>query len=271
MSIRALFTLAVSTAFSTFSQIAYCDILPLPAVVTTYDETLPGQAFSMDALNPTRIDQINGPFQTGTNIIRGIVSGANQIPSDWDLFTIQIPAGLQLKAIYLTSLNAQPDNLSYMAMDVGTQFDFAGGANNLSQAISNGVFNPALFVGGTNFGDQTGNWFLTDPPPAFPEIPWSNLINEPRIELINPGSQIGFGRTNGTVGTQLSSLGAYSTIGPDNLGSEYFTFLIQEADSFSEYELSFVVSSVPEPSSAMLVMIGVAGIMRRRNRNRVKV
>ncbi len=267
MSIRALFTLAVSIAFSSFSQTAYCDILPLPPVVTTYDETLPGQAFSMDALNPTRIDQINGPFQVGTNVIRGIVSGANQIPSDWDLFTIQIPAGLQLKAIYLTSLNAQPDNLSYMAMDVGTHFDFAGGANNLSQAISNGVFNPALFVGGTNFGDQPNNWFV-DPFPTFPEIPWANLVNEPRV---TGGGVVGIGATNGSVGTQFSGLGPYSTIGPQNFGSEYFTFLIQEADSFSEYELSFVVSAVPEPSSAMLMMMAMAGVMRRRCRNRAMI
>jgi PEP-CTERM motif len=262
MSIRALSALVVSTAFFAFSQPAYCDILPLPPIVSTYDETLPGQGFSMDALNPTRIDQINGPFQIGTNVIKGIVGGANQIPSDWDLFTIQIPAGLQIKAIYLTSLNTQQANLSYLAMDFGTQFDFDGGANNLSQALAMSVFNPSLFVGGTNFGDQPGNWFV-DPLPTFPEIPWANLVNEPRIP---PPGIVGIGATNGSVGTQFSSLGTYSTIGPHNFGGEYFTFLIQEADSFSEYELSFIVSAVPEPSSALLVVFGIAGMMRRRNR-----
>jgi hypothetical protein len=262
MSIRALPAFLAALTMFLGSQHAFCDILPLPPVVTTYDETMPGQQFSMIAASPTRIDQINGPFQVGTNLIKGSVGGANQNPSDWDLFTIQVPTGLQIKAIYLTGFNAQPANLSYLAMDVGTQFDFAGGHNNLSQAIQNSAFNPSLFVGGTNFGDQPNNWFL-DPATTFPEIPWVNLINEPRV---TGGGIVGFGATNGSVGTQFSSLGTYATIGTHNFGSEYFTFLIQEADSFSEYDLSFIVSAVPEPSSACLLVGGLAGLAMRRSR-----
>ncbi len=258
MSIRAL--TAVASLLVT-TQLAFCDILPLPPVVTTYDESLPGNTFSMDSLNPTRIDQINGPFQIGSNIIRGNVGGSSQVPSDWDLFTIQVPAGLQIKALYLTSFNTQMDNLSYLALDVGTQFNFPGTANNLSQALQQG-FNPSLFVGGTNFGQQPNNQFL-DPFPTFPEIPFVNLINEPRV---TGGGIVGIGATNGSVGTQFASLGPYSTIGPDNFGTEYFTFLVQEADSFGEYEFRFIVSAVPEPSSALLLIAAMAGVTLRRSR-----
>ena len=90
-----------------------------PAVAVGLDEALDGD-ISGDRFAPTVI-----PLASGENLVRGFF-GLSPVPdvADLDYFTLNVPAGYELRNIFLVALNPGGSN-SFLGLAVGAQFPLA--------------------------------------------------------------------------------------------------------------------------------------------------
>ncbi len=120
-------------------------LLTISAVVfadTEYDEAVDGD-LSDDRLAPTLL-----AFTEGSNTLT-----ATTVGGDRDYFTIQIPAGLQLDALFLDAF-VSDDDLSFIAMQGGTPFTEPPTGTDVANLLGYGHF-------GTG-NDQVGTDILDD-------------------------------------------------------------------------------------------------------------
>ncbi|PAY19544.1 hypothetical protein CKO51_10515 [Rhodopirellula sp. SM50] len=191
-----------------------------------HDEGIHGE-LSNDNLAPTVLN-----FTIGENTVIGDVANARGFLANTDVFSFVVPNGAVWDSLILTDYrdnSPNKDNAAFLAIDDSDSFPYDSfGLDEINNA--NPAFPADAFIGGTTFG--------------------------------------GGGPTNPDVGRDLLPRAA-NVVGAGYttpLPSGNYTIYIQQTDAATGYTLTVnLVSAIPEPSSAtVLMLVGAAVVMRRR-------
>ncbi|QDV46202.1 hypothetical protein Enr13x_61110 [Stieleria neptunia] len=191
-----------------------------------HDEAIHGE-LSNENQTPTVLN-----FTIGENTVIGEVANARGFPANTDVFSFVVPNGAVWDSLILTDYrdsSPNQDNAAFLAIDDSDSFPY--GSFELDEINNaNPAFPADAFIGGTVFG--------------------------------------GGGPTNPDVGRDLLPRAA-NVVGAGYttpLPSGDYTIYIQQTDALTGYSLTVnLVSAIPEPSSAgLLMLVGAAVAIRRR-------
>jgi PEP-CTERM motif len=221
-----------------------------------YDESTDGD-LDDSRFTPTVLPTLN----SGSNTLRFSLSNPTPIVSslnrDLDYFSISVPEGFQFTQLFITQYEPQltegvvgSDQIAFIGLQGGTIFTEPPQPSDPATGETGVITNPANLLGYTLIGSRDAADALSP-----------GVVNAPFDDLLPPmGATVN--RPNLPNGSTSPNPAGFAS--PLSAGN-YVFWVQQTASGAATVELNFIISPIPEPTSALaLFAVGGLGLALKR-------